>query len=112
VFRQLEEKKLTWDEDNGAANLDKLKEDHEKALMTSISRYSEVIELAASNRAPQHLVNYLRELANEFHAYYNAHTFIVDDVATRNARLALISAVRSIIASGLAILGVSSPEAM
>jgi arginyl-tRNA synthetase len=80
--------------------------------MTSISRYSEVIELAAMNRAPQHLVNFLRETANEFHAYYNAHTFIVDDVAIRDARLALITATRSIIASGLAILGVSAPEAM
>jgi arginyl-tRNA synthetase len=112
VFRQLEEKALPWDQNEGAANLPKLNEAHEKALMTTVSRYSEVIELAASNRAPQHLVNYLRELANEFHAYYNAHTFIVDDAPTRNARLALIAAVRSIIASGLAIIGVSAPESM
>jgi arginyl-tRNA synthetase len=112
VFRQLEEKGLSWDEESGAANLGKLEEDHEKALMTSISRYSEVIELAAMSRAPQHLVNYLREIATEFQSYYNAHKFIVDDDAMRNARLALISAVRSIIASGLAILGVSAPEAM
>jgi arginyl-tRNA synthetase len=112
VFRQLEEKGLSWDEKSGAANLGKLEEDHEKALMTSISRYSEVIELAATNRAPQHLVNYLREISTEFQSYYNAHKFIVDDDAVRNARLALISAVRSIIASGLAILGVSAPEAM
>jgi arginyl-tRNA synthetase len=112
VFRQLEEKGMSWDEQSGAANLGKLDESHERALMTSISRYSEVIELAAMNRAPQLLVNYLREIATEFQAYYNAHKFIVDDDATRNARLALISAVRSIIASGLAILGVSAPEAM
>lgn len=112
VFRQLDEKSLRWDQNEGAANLPKLNEVHEKALMTTVSRYSEVIELAATNRAPQHLVNYLRELANEFHAYYNAHTFIVDDAPTRNARLALIAAARSIIASGLAILGVSAPESM
>ncbi len=112
VFRQLEEKALRWDQHDGSANLNKLDEAHEKALMTTISRYSEVVDLAATNRAPQHLVNYLRELANEFHAYYNAHTFIVDNAATRNARLALIAAVRSIIASGLAIIGVSAPESM
>jgi arginyl-tRNA synthetase len=112
VFRQLEEKSLRWDLTEGASNLPKLNETHEKALMTTVSRYSEVIELAATNRAPQHLVNYLRELSNEFHAYYNAHTFIVDDAPTRNARLALIAAARSIIASGLAILGVSAPESM
>jgi arginyl-tRNA synthetase len=57
-------------------------------------------------------VNYLREISTEFQSYYNAHKFIVDDDAVRNARLALISAVRSIIASGLAVLGVSAPEAM
>jgi arginyl-tRNA synthetase len=112
VFRQLEEKSLSWDEKDGTANLARLTEPHEKALMTTIGRYSEVIELAANNRAPQHLVNYLRELANEFHTYYNAHTFIVDESATRNARLALITAVRSVIASGLAIIGVSAPESM
>jgi arginyl-tRNA synthetase len=99
-------------EKDGTANLARLTEPHEKALMTTIGRYSEVIELAANNRAPQHLVNYLRELANEFHTYYNAHTFIVDESATRNARLALITAVRSVIASGLAIIGVSAPESM
>jgi arginyl-tRNA synthetase len=112
VFRQLEEKSLSWDEKNGTANLDRLTEAHEKALMTTISRYSEVIDLAATNRAPQHLVNYLREIANEFHGYYNAHTFIVDDSAIRDARLALITAARMVIASGLAIIGVSAPEAM
>jgi arginyl-tRNA synthetase len=112
VFRQLEEKLLPWDPEDGAAKLDKLTESHEKSLMTTVGRYSEVIELAASNRAPQLLVNYLRELANEFHTYYNAHTFIVDDAALRNARLALIAATRSVIASGLAIIGVSAPESM
>ena len=58
--------------------------------MTTLSRYPEVIELAANNRAPQHLVHYLRDLANDFHTYYNAHAFIVDDAALRDARLDLI----------------------
>ena len=80
--------------------------------MTTLSRYPEVIELAATNRAPQHLVHYLRELANDFHTYYNAHAFIVDDTAVRDARLVLISATRVVIANGLAILGVSAPESM
>jgi arginyl-tRNA synthetase len=80
--------------------------------MTTLSRFPEVIELAANNRAPQHLVHYLRDLANEFHTYYNAHTFIVDDDALRNARLALITATRSVIANGLKIIGVSAPDSM
>ena len=80
--------------------------------MATLSRYPEVIDLAASNRAPQHLVHYLRDVANDFHTYYNAHVFIVDDDKLRDARLVLITAVRTVIANGLAILGVSAPEAM
>jgi arginyl-tRNA synthetase len=80
--------------------------------MTTLSRYPEVIDLAANNRAPQHLVHYLRDLANDFHTYYNAHAFIVDDDKLRDARLLLISAARIVIANGLAILGVSAPEKM
>jgi arginyl-tRNA synthetase len=112
VFRQLAEKGLAWDEKAGLANLSRLEQKHEKSLMSSVSRYPEIIETAAANRAPHHLVHYLRELANEFHTYYNAHTFIVDDDELRNARLALIAATRQVIASGLDILGVSAPESM
>ncbi len=112
VFRQLGERDLTYDEAAGVQQLATLVEPHEKALMSTLSRYPEIIELAATNRAPQHLVHYLRDLANEFHAYYNAHTFIVDDAALRNARLALITATRTVIRSGLDILGVSAPDAM
>ena len=112
VFRQMEEKSLKWNRENGTENLHRLVESHESALMSSLSRYSEVIELAANNRAPQHLAQYLRDLATEFHAYYNAHIFIVDDANLRDARLTLITAVRTVVASGLAILGVSAPDAM
>ncbi len=112
VFRQLDEKTLSYDQVNGMASFDRLTESHEKALMTSLSRYPEIIELAAANRAPQHLVHYLRDLANELHSYYNAHMFIVEDEALRNARLALIDATRTVIASGLGIIGVSAPDSM
>jgi len=112
VFRQLEEKSLTYDQQAGIDNFARLEEIHEKSLMTTLSRFPEVIELAAANRAPQHLVHYLRDLATEFHAYYNAHMFLVDDAALRDARLALITATRSVIASGLTIIGVSTPDSM
>ncbi len=112
VFRQLKEKSLTWDQASGLDNLAALGEIHEKALMSTLSRYPEIIELAANNRAPQHLVHYLRDLANEFHTYYNAHQFIVDEDNLRNARLALIAATRQVIANGLGVLGVSAPESM
>jgi arginyl-tRNA synthetase len=112
VFRQLGEKSLEWNERNGRARLELLAEPQEKALMTSLSRYPEVVELAANNRAPQTLVHYLRDFANDFHTYYNAHAFIVDDADLRDARLALISAARFVIANGLGIIGVSAPEKM
>ncbi len=112
VFRQLAEKSLQWDQANGRAHLDLLGEPQEKTLMTTLSRYREVVELAANNRAPQHLVHFLRDLANDFHTYYNAHAFIADDANLRDARLYLISATRNVIANGLGILGVSAPEKM
>ncbi|RZV31976.1 MAG: arginine--tRNA ligase, partial [Chromatiales bacterium] len=112
VLRQLEEKSLQWDMANGRTQLGQLTEPQEKSLMTSLSRYPEVVELAANNRAPQTLVHYLRDLANDFHTYYNAHAFLVDDAALRDARLYLIVATRTVIANGLGILGVSAPEKM
>lgn len=112
VFRQLAEKSLVWDESSGRRHLALLEEPQERALMTTLSRYPEVIDLAANNLAPQHLVHYLRDLANDFHTYYNAHVFIVGDEALRNARLALCQATRHVIANGLAVIGVSTPDSM
>jgi len=112
VLRQLNEKSLSFDAENGRKHMHTLVEPQEKALMTSLSRYPEVVELAAHNRAPQHLVHYLRDAANDFHTWYNAHVFIVNDVALRDARLTLCVATRSVIANGLGLLGVSAPEAM
>ncbi len=112
VFRQLAEKSLDWDQENGRDNMSTLGESQEKALMTSLSRYPEIIELSANNRAPQHLVHYLRDLANDFHSWYNAHVFIVDDADLRDARLALCAATRTVIANGLGVLGVAAPESM
>ncbi|MFO1406128.1 MAG: arginine--tRNA ligase [Steroidobacteraceae bacterium] len=112
VFRQLREKGLVHDALLGRASLARLVEPHEQALLASISRYPEVIEQAAQLRAPHALVHYLRELANDFHTYYNAHQFLVDDAALRDARLVLVTGLRQVIRNGLGLLGVSSPEAM
>ena len=112
VFRQLEDKSLDYDQAKGIASLSRLNEAHEQALITRLSRYPELIEAAALTHEPHQLAHYLRELANDFHTYYNAHQFLVDDADLRYARLALISAVRQVIANGLALLGVSAPEQM
>jgi len=112
VFRQLKERSLKWDDADGRKHFGLLTETQERTLMTALSRYPEVVELAANNRAPQHLVHYLRDLANDFHTYYNAHVFIVENHELRNARISLIAAARVVIANGLTILGVSAPETM
>jgi arginyl-tRNA synthetase len=112
VFRQLHDKGMEWDQPAGLSALGRLQEEHEQSLMRALGRYPEVIELAAANRAPQTVVNYLRELANEFHTYYNAHTFLVEDADLRDARLGLIAATRQVLRNGLAMVGVSSPESM
>ncbi|VAW84786.1 Arginyl-tRNA synthetase [hydrothermal vent metagenome] len=96
----------------GIAQLSVLKEEHEIALMTTLIRYPELIQNAAKQYEPHQVAHYLRALANQFHAYYNAHKFIVDDAPTRNARLALITATQQVLVNGLKILGVTAPEAM
>ena len=112
VLRQLAEKNLAHDIDAGNNSLELLTEAHETDLAIQLSKYPETVEKAAINAEPHLLVHYLRELANQFHTYYNAHQFIVEDDAIRNARLNLISAVSQVIYSGLGLLGVSAPESM
>jgi arginyl-tRNA synthetase len=112
VFKTADERGIRFDEQNGRANLALLDTPVEKALMTSLSRYPEIIELAAQNRAPQTLVHYLRDLASDFHSWYNDNRFLKDADDLRDARLVLTIAVRIVIANGLGILGVSAPESM
>ena len=112
VMRQMNEKGFSHDIAHGLTNLDLLHEQHEQNLLVSLSRYPEVLELAAINHEPHQLAHYLRDLANEFHTYYNAHQFLVDDPKLRDARLNLNLAVKQVIKNGLELLGVSAPEAM
>ncbi|QXP89270.1 arginine--tRNA ligase [Methylococcus capsulatus] len=112
VFRQLDEKGWARDLGRGMRRLERLCEPHELTLVASLSRYPEVVEQAALQYAPHHLVHYLRDLAAEFHGYYNSCQFLVEDGDLRDARLNLIDAVRQVIANGLGLLGVSAPETM
>ncbi len=112
VLRQMREKGYALDPARGQAGLHRLDAGHEQALLATLSRYPEVVEMAALQRAPHALVHYLRELATDFHAYYNAHQFLVDDAELRDARVTLIQGVRQVVRNGLGLLGVSAPEAM
>lgn len=112
VFRQLSEKNLQYNQDEGLQNVNLLTHEHELQLLNTISRFSDVLLGAAKLYEPQILTSYLRELANDFHSYYNSQQFLVEDDALRNARLTLNLAARQVIANGLKLLGVSTPNTM
>ncbi|KTC66502.1 arginyl tRNA synthetase (plasmid) [Legionella adelaidensis] len=112
VLRQLKERNLSWDETVGIENIELLKEPHESALITLISRYPEVIEASARLCEPHQLAYYLRELANALHSYYNAIILLCEQEELRCARLCLLKAIRQVLQNGLHLLGVSAPESM
>ena len=112
VFRQLREKGLTHDRALGTQHLALLTEAHEKALIRRLTSFGELLAIAARALEPHQIAHYLRELAGDFHTYYNAQKFIVDDPNLRNARLTLVAATRQVIANGLQVLGVNAPETM
>jgi arginyl-tRNA synthetase len=112
VLREAQARGMGFDVARYAADASQLSEPHELALLRTLSRYPEVIDSAASDLEPHQLAYFLRELANDLHTYYNAHTFLVDDTDLRMARLALVAATRQVLANGMAILGVSAPEEM
>jgi arginyl-tRNA synthetase len=104
-----------WGGDAGtlaAAALDALGGARERALLHRVAEYPDALAAAARDLAPHAVAFYLRELAGEFHSYYNAERILVEDAATCRARLALCAAVRQVLANGLALLGVSAPERM
>ena len=112
VFRQMNEKGYSFIKSEELSDLSVLSDPHEIKLLTSLARYPDVIENSAISFEPHQLAYYLKELANDFHAYYNASKFLVDDNLIRNARLSLILSTKQVIKDGLSLLGVSSPEEM
>jgi len=94
------------------ADLSLLANPRELAIANQLGQFREVIESAARDLAPHMIAFYLKDLAGEFHGWYNAERMLVDDAALRDARVALAAAVRQVIRNGLAILGVGCPESM
>ena len=85
---------------------------HEHQLIKRLSEFPEIISLSASESSPHYIATFLKDLAADFHSYYNANKFLSDDKALQNARLALISATKIVIKNGLQLLGISAPEKM
>ncbi len=95
-----------------ASKVSVLSGEKELQLAKRLEEFPEVVSVAAKELAPHSIAFYLRELAADFHSYYNAERILVDDGALRAARLALCAAVRQTLANGLSLLGVSAPEKM
>ena len=112
VFRQLLEKGLAFSPGFQAGALAQLADPHEKALIRRLTFFPELLETAALALEPHQVAHYLRELAGEFHTYYNATKFLVEEPALRNARLNLVEAARQVLENGLTLLGVTAPDTM
>ena len=112
VMRQLQERGLAHDRQNGETHRGALCSPQELQLIKRLAQYPEIVELAAAQRAPHTLVHYLRDLANDFHTNYSAHQFIVDEAGLRDARLNLALAAQTVVRNGLELLGVSAPDTM
>ena len=108
-----------WQEQGGAGlpalsgiDLGALQGPQAQALMQMLAQYPEMLSNAAAGNAPHDVTFYLRDLASAYHSYYDAERILVDDEATKLARLALVAAVAQVLRNGLAVLGVSAPERM
>ena len=96
----------------GAADLSRLGEPEELALIRSLAQLPEVIEASALELEPHRLVFYLMELAADFHRYYNRTRILGEDRALAAARLALALNVQKVIRVGLGVLGIGAPDTM
>lgn len=112
VFKQLSDREMTFDEERGLANLSLLIEPQEQQLLNTLSRYPDMILHAALQYEPHQLTHYARDLAADFHAYYNSHQFLVEDADLRNARLALVVATRQTLLNTFNLLGITALETM
>jgi len=95
-----------------SANLSLLDSKASDHLLRRLAEYPEMLTTAAAELSPHAVAFYLRDLAGDFHTFYNADRVLVDDANLKLARLALLSASRQVIENGLALLGVSAPRKM
>jgi arginyl-tRNA synthetase len=94
------------------AELTPLESVYEDALLRRLADFPGELAIAARDMAPHVVTSYLKELASEFHSYYNAERFLVEDPRLKRARLALVAATGQVLRNALAVLGLSAPDAM
>ncbi|MDX1452859.1 MAG: arginine--tRNA ligase [Oleiphilaceae bacterium] len=112
MLRKLQEEQINITPDVGLQALSDESEEAEVALAKRLAEFPQLIENAAQQFEPHVITHYLRDLASEFHTYYNSHKVLVDDDKVRQARVTLCLAVKQVLQNGLNLLGVSAPDAM
>ncbi|HVP29028.1 MAG TPA: arginine--tRNA ligase [Myxococcota bacterium] len=98
-----------------AIDAERLSLPEELALLKKLREYPDVVARAAETSEPHHVAYYLRDLAREWNPYVQdgvRHRVLSDDPGLTNARLGLVLAVRTVLANGLGLLGLSAPEHM
>ena len=110
IFRQCDENNLDFIYDRSFLTL--LNEDSELGIVKKLSAYPHVIKIAAEKYEPHLLTNYMRELAQEIHSYYNSNQILVEDEKLRNARLSLIKASKYVLENSANIIGIKMPDKM
>jgi arginyl-tRNA synthetase len=111
VFRTAAEQEVPAP-DLASVDLALLKEEEEFTLIKKILAYRACIEKSALSQEIHRIAFYLQELVSIFHSYYKQHRIVTENRELTLARLLLLDCLRNVIASGLAILGVSAPEKM
>ncbi len=112
VFEKLQEKGFSFTIADGQQALAALTVEIERDLVKKLAAYPEVLQQAALAYEPHQLSNYLKDLASQFHGWYNEYIVLHEDVQTRHARLLLSTAIKQVLANGLNLLGVQAPESM
>ncbi|MBI3991193.1 MAG: arginine--tRNA ligase [Candidatus Omnitrophica bacterium] len=108
----LEYEKSTGGNTDSNCDYTLLKEEEELGLLKALRKFPEVVLSCANDLEPYGITLYLRELATSFHSFYTKHRVVTDDIPLTKARLSLVSAVRTVLATGLNLLGIAAPEKM
>ena len=89
-----------------------LNEDETISLLETMGEFSDIVQLCLNSLEPHHITVYLHKLAAAFHKFYTVQRVISEDAALTRVRLTLVRAVKTVLANGLSLIGVSAPEKM
>jgi arginyl-tRNA synthetase len=112
IFEKSDFAKLDEEFSLEEVDLSRLGKAEEVELIKKLDKFPEMIEIAAAEYGPHHLVSYGENLASIFHQFYNKYKVLTDDEDMSRARLALCKGVQLVLKELLSLLGVSAPERM